>query len=396
MTPEQVLDPEAEGPTAGGGGPIETANTAVHHPPPASPNPLEDAPIGGAKKAAALSTVDPRSLAATGGSVGVDEKVEARFSNGEWYPATVAAVNGNQTYSILFDDGFDLTLGKDGVRDPASEGRRAVDPPQQEPPLRQPEAATPAVPAAATAAVSTPTTEEAPIGGKKPSLVEADSRSLQATGQSGRAQMAVEAMFSNGEWYPATITAVHPDGRYGVLFEDGFEEPSLTGAQVRDPNARPAPPLSPIRDAPSSVGGGEEAPLGGGAPLPSLDDIPIGGGNKGSSMMMDEFPPGHEEGGMQGEEEEMAECEECGRRMRASALAKHMNIHKTRKKFNSKARMVDKEARNEKRAMIKAGDSAAKAPKPKSKGAEQSRMLREAMKAVRDAKKEEMMKAQGH
>ena len=47
--------------------------------------------------------------------------------------------------------------------------------------------------------------------------LEADS--LSGTGVVFGVGEKVESVFSNGEWYPASITAVHADGRYDVLFE---------------------------------------------------------------------------------------------------------------------------------------------------------------------------------
>jgi len=303
--------------------------------------------------------------------IDVNAKVEALFANGEWYSATVVGHDtATGTYEILFDDGVTQTgMISASVRDPNA---KIVPAPVQEEVIRQ--------------VVDEPVRSSSPpIGRPKaspPKAVDVDARSLAATGGTVRVETNVDAQFSNGEWYSAKITAVNGDGTYDVLFDDGFSAPGTSAALIRDPNANQmATTVTPPIVTTSSPE--EEIPIK--APSsPPLDDIPIGK----TQEPMDEFPS-EDDPGMN---EEMAECAECGRKMRASALEKHMNVHKTRKKYNSKAHMVGKDARAEKKSAFQSGSMAGKAEKPKSKGAEQSKQLREAMKAQREYAKEQAAK----
>jgi len=137
----------------------------------------------------------------------------------EWLSDTITEVHHDHgTYSTHFADGLTEEVQAAQVLDPAMAFMAAAPPVQGCPTTAGP--------------VMTPPPEQAstPIRAD-PSL---DPSCLAATGARVEVGMAVESMFSNGEWYPATITAVHPDGRYGVLFEDGFEdEDGVSGAQVR-------------------------------------------------------------------------------------------------------------------------------------------------------------------
>ena len=59
-------------------------------------------PATGVPSPAAGPSVHPRSLAATGRQLTRDEdhRVEARFSNGEWYPATVVSINDDGSLEV--------------------------------------------------------------------------------------------------------------------------------------------------------------------------------------------------------------------------------------------------------------------------------------------------------
>merc|ERR1712166_1312448 len=81
----------------------------------------------------------------------------------------------------------------------------------------------------------------------------------------------------------------------------------------------------------------------------------------------------------------MAECPECGRRMRASVLCKHMVTHKKRKTFK---KPVDNEAASAARMAKKHAkanpEAAAKAAAKKAEWKNQSTSLRDSIRAARE------------
>ena len=75
--------------------------------------------------------------------------------------------------------------------------------------------------------------EETPVGPSSP-VAPVEPTSLAATLGRVAVGARVTAQFRNGEWYPATITVVHPDGTYAVLFDDGVSEvlPLVASSEV--------------------------------------------------------------------------------------------------------------------------------------------------------------------
>ena len=258
--------------------------------------------------------------------------VQAKWANGEWYPAVVAASkrfdDGSiDSYSVRFDDGAAL----DAVPPEDVRSSEPVPAPQPAPRRRG-------------SSSSSSSGGSDGVRGRR----QAETRGGHA-GYTGRSWSPVEDEDEDGE-----------DEERGRPARMRSVSPPYTAPDVVDVDSLP-------------VGGHAPQPLAAG---PSLDDgPPVGGGMDA----LDETGP----------MEPLYPCRTCGRRFNAKALPKHegicVNLKPTRKVFDSKAARVQgtDAAKFATKTADSRGDgrggSRGKTPKWKA----QSNQLREAMKANR-------------
>ena len=128
----------------------------------------------------------------------VSERVECRYGGGEtYYPGSIAAVNGDGTYNIGYDDG-DAESNVDGS---LIRGVAAADGSSN----------------AVEAEADTATTSEQPPPRQQFTVFER-----------------VECRYGGGEtYYPGSISAVNEDGTYNIGYDDGDAESNVDGSLIR-------------------------------------------------------------------------------------------------------------------------------------------------------------------
>lgn len=165
----------------------------------------------------------PTQPSASPASYSVGDRVEALYSDGNWYPGRIALVRPNDLYDVMYDDGDSLT------RLPTNKLRPL--------PTSQPASAT---------SLALPQNSHASREVEGETAAGTTSEHGNASQESFAVGDRVLGQYADGSWYPGQVTAVAREGGlfwYDVLYDDGDRSTHLAAEKVRAP---PAPTITRI------------------------------------------------------------------------------------------------------------------------------------------------------